>query len=428
MNSRLKEMTTPKFPLESVEQVAKACGVPDNVQILAAPVGMRDQLLQDIMPQEAAALILCVLYAEAKALNQEATAEGVLLLLSQKPPVSLRFHYQDEENIKQQLISILEEGLGKKLTQSELSLFEESRAVALGLAFFVCLRAGRSIKMADVAVSMNLESIRGETGAFDARLHELARPFPGQIESAANVRHLVNGSKVVTDEGRYRFGYDKKPRVQDAISVRATPQTHGGVRDIFHWAVAQIQHDLYQNTKNLFRTEYAMDALATALADMAHISERRSFRLNETRLSYGLPMNLVPDELGINYGLPIVQSTQAAEVAELKLMTLPSSALKQKGEVMAYHSVCRLIRILVLLDRVIAVEVLMCAQAMDIVKNVLSDLPFGKGTSAVHKRLRETVAFMDENRFVAPDMQEAERLLAEGELLTAAEEAIGRLQ
>ena len=56
-----------------------------------------------------------------------------------------------------------------------------------------------------------------------------------------------------------------------------------------------------------------------ALADLAHISERRSFRLDETKLSYGLPMNLVPDELGINYGFPIIQSTQAAEVAELHL-------------------------------------------------------------------------------------------------------------
>ena len=78
-----------------------------------------------------------------------------------------------------------------------------------------------------------------------------------------------------------------------------------------------------------------MNALATALADLTHISERRAFRLDDSKLSYGLPMNLVPDELGINYGFAIIQSTQAAETAEVKLLTLPTAAMKRNGECLA---------------------------------------------------------------------------------------------
>ncbi len=339
---------------------------------------------------------------------------------------ALPFEGGDEGAIAEALAAVLE--AGGELPEAERDIIGNSGCVTMGMAMYVCALAGRAVKTADIAVSMNLEAIRGELGAFDKRLQELGRPYPGQIESAENVRRVTAGSKLTTDEGRYAFGYDKKPRVQDAICVRATPQTHGGVRDIFHWCAAQVAADWNSRARELYRTEYAMDALATALADLAHISERRSFRLCETRLSYGLPMNLVPDELGINYGLPIVQSTQAAETAELKLLALPAAAIKRKNISLAYYSVSKQFELIRKLNRVMAVEILMSAQALDIVHAKIPAYPCGAGTAAAHQCLRGEISMMDENRFVAPDMIAAERLTADGAILKAVEAAVGTLK
>lgn len=309
----------------------------------------------------------------------------------------------------------------------------EALAAALGIsaeealkltAAFVYCDAKAAVKMADIAVAMNLEAIRGETGAFDLRLSAVARPFPGQIECAANVNALLQGSRVTTDEGRYGYGYDTHPRVQDAICVRATPQTHGGSRDFLNW----FKDCLEAPDCSPELLEYAANGLITALADLAHISERRAFRLNDTRLSYGLPMNLVPDAAGLNHGYPVVQSNQAAFVAELKLLTLPTAAVKRDTECMASYALFKLVKGMALLRKTLAIEVLMCAQAMDIVHAKIPEIPFGKGTQAVHDELRKTISLMTENRFVSPDMCEAERLVENGALLAAAEAAVGELR
>lgn len=419
MYYKIQEMTTVRFPMDSALDFAAACGVTKlSEQINQA--GTRDAFQDGRLPSEAAAMIFCALHREADRNQMGSLAEEILRILEQGAPEEIEFSFEEEDAIRRQAASQLERRRGAALTEAEQQLLREGTYLPIGLAAYACLRAGRSIRMADVATAMNLEAIRGELGAFDARLHELARPFPGQIQCAANVRCLTEGSKLVTEEGRRAYGYDKKPRVQDAICVRATPQTHGGVRDVFHWACRQVQTDLLQQAEHPYRTEYACNALGTALADLAHISERRSFRLDETKLSYGLPMNLVPDELGINYGFPIIQSTQAAEVAELKLLTLPDAAVKCCRESQPYSAASRILRILMLLDRVLAVEILMSAQGMDIVQAKIPDFPAGRGTSAVRARLRREVTLMDENRFAAPDMQEAERLVADGFLAAAA--------
>lgn len=288
-------------------------------------------------------------------------------------------------------------------------------------AYFECERA---VKTADIALAMNLEAIRGETGAFDPRLHDIARPFPGQIASAANVRVITDGSKATTQEGRYAFGYDTHPRVQDAICVRAAPQTHGGVRDFLRWFGTCLE----DTECTLPLIEYAAAGLLTALADLAHISERRAFRLNDTRLSYGLPMNLVPDHAGINHGFPVVQSNQAAFVAELKLLTLPAAAVKRGNEELADYSVFKILKALPLLRKTMAIEVLMCAQALDIVHARIPEFNFGKGTETAWKLVRRTVPPLTENRFVSPMMCESERLIENGALLQAVEETVGSLQ
>lgn len=318
------------------------------------------------------------------------------------------------------------EDAGCVLGQREREELDSGWAVLRALGPSVLKRVGRLLSYADLAAAMNLEAIRGELGAFDDRLHRLGRPYPGQIACAENIRRLVAGSEMVCDEGRYAFGYDKAPRVQDAICVRATPQTHGGVRDVFSFAQRQVEADLAEESRSMVRTELALTALLTALADLTHISERRTFRLNDTHLSYGLPMNLVMGDVGINHGFPVVQSTQAALTAELKLLTLPAQLLGEEST--AYFSWCKVIKAVELAERVLAVEILMAAQGMDIVAAALPQRSFGGGTEAARRCLRQRVATLTENRFMSPDMMAALELLQQGAILSAAEDAAGVLQ
>lgn len=332
-----------------------------------------------------------------------------------------------ERGIGNSLLHLLQEE-HVELPQDEQTYLENGWAVLYALGQQVIARTDRLLRYADLAVALNLEAVRGELGAFDDRLHRLARPFPGQIACAENVRRLVAGSDMTCDKGRFAFGYDKAPRVQDAICIRATPQTHGGVRDVFTFAKQQMEADMEAKDCSMARTELALSALITALADLAHISERRAFRLNDTHLSYGLPMNLVVGDVGINHGFPVVQSTQAALVAELKLLTLPAPLLRTGDESTAYLSLCKGMKAIALAERVLSVEILMSAQGMDIVASALPQFSFGGGTQAAHRCLRQRVAVLTENRFMAPDMMSTLELLQEGALLSAAEDAVGKLQ
>ena len=337
----------------------------------------------------------------------------------------LSYGFEDVVSVKGRVIAAL---TAQGVTQAEQELLRQRHFVNAGLALYVWFMAERFITTADLVTAMTLEAVRGERGAFDARLHELGRPFPGQIASAANVRQLIDGSEMTTEEGRRAFGYDKHPRVQDAISLRAAPQTHGGVRDVHAWLGACIREELQRGlVRDGLLLEYGVDWLLTALADLGNISEERTFRLTEEKFSYGLPTNLVFHQ-GYNHGYPVVQACQAAMLAELKLKALPSAAIKTGCGCMAYESCVRAVEALPLLCRVLATEALMAAQAMDIVQDRLRELSFGRGTRAAWQAMRTRVDVLVENRFVAPDMCAADELVWDGTLLAAAENAVGALQ
>ena len=333
-----------------------------------------------------------------------------------------------EHGTEKELAAALAAWAGEGLSPAGRERLEEGRAILHGLTRYALERTERLLKYADLALSMNLEAIRGEQGAFDDRLHSLARPFPGQIASAANVRRLLAGSQATTDEGRFAYGYDTAPRVQDAICLRAAPQTHGGARDVFTFTRDQAERDMAENSSSMARTELALSGLITALADLAHISERRGFRLNDSKLSYGLPMNLVVGDVGMNHGYPMVQASQAVSVAELKLMTMPAQLLRTTEESMTYFNLCKLLKAVALTERVLAVEILMSAQGMDIVLRKVPGMAFGAGTAAARQCLRQRVSVLERNRFMAPAMAAALELLESGELLQAAEDAVGPLQ
>jgi len=306
-------------------------------------------------------------------------------------------------------------------------------AVSTASALVALKRATDLVKNADITLSMMMEAIRGELGAFDARIHELGRPFPNQIKSAANVRQMLAGSQFTSEEGRQAFGGDHGPRVQDAISFRASPQTHGGVRDTIAWLAETLEKDINALPVHINpQTGYALDLMIIGLADLGNISERRTFRITDSGLSYGLPMNLVASDPGFNHGFPVVQAAATAVLAEVKTIAVPSVALNCLTDVAPYsyatfQSAAKALDVCELLVMVFAVELFMAAQGMDLVAARMSHLQPGKGTAAVLSAVRKTIPMTDKDRFVRTDLVESCRLISSGEVLKAAENAVGVL-
>lgn len=426
MQSFLEDIFRADFSPKYICQVAKNA-VPARRIERKVSFESASRLIDDsgvALPCDASMLVLAVLYIEAIAYGRDGIASAVKNILTDKKAPTLHCEMNSETVVLAELFTqLMDEGAQEK----DWKFVAGSRCVSNGVAWYTVSKAHEYMKVADITTALNLEAIRGEMRAFDDRLSSIARPFPGQIDCAHNVRTLVSGSMMTTDEVRYAFGYDTHPRVQDAICVRATPQTHGGARDVCYFAENIVKKAVVDGGSP-FSVEYALDGLDTAVADIAHICERRTFRLNDSRLSYGLPMNLTHGNTGINHGYPVVQSNQAALVAELKLLSLPCSVVKKYGECAAYYAGVKLLRGLPLFAKIMAIELLMTCQAMDIVKEKLPSFSFGKGTSAVFGKVRETISVMTENRFVSPDMNEADRLIVSGEVLNAAETAVGALR
>ena len=314
---------------------------------------------------------------------------------------------------------------------NDVSVTEKERSgfVSLAFAIFTYAKGIDLAKATDLSLSMNMEAIRGELGAFDDRLHSLGRPYAGQISSASNTRRLLENSEMTTEKGRLGYGYDKGPRCQDAISYRAAPQTHGGVRDNLDFLRRTIEESLEKGAVNPYQLKYALDAVMIGFADLGNISERRSFRLTDSHLSYGLPTNLVYENPGFNHGFPVIQAVGTAVLGELKTLALPTRLYGGKSSyIPTLVSGFKVVSALELLSKVIAVEVFMSAQGMELLKKEMETFSFGKGTSAAFEKLRTSVGVVKENRYVIPDLLESDKLIISGDLVAYVENKIGKLE
>ncbi|MFF2092736.1 aromatic amino acid lyase [Paenibacillus sp. NPDC058174] len=329
-----------------------------------------------------------------------------------------------------------EKGLSKlSCTIRDAAFITSLCCVSTAVAIYAVFEASRLTKTADICVAMQLEAIRGETGAFDGRLHELGRPYASQIEVADNVRRLISGSEFTTERGREAFGGDNGPRCQDAISIRAVPQTHGGVRDTVRWLKEQLDNEInaisHQSNPLL---GYLLNLLVIGLIDLGNISERRSFRLLDSKLSYGLPMNLVGENPGFNHGFPVIQASAAGVLGELKLLAVPNAAFAQydpitkKYRCATFASSLKTLNAISLLDKILGIEMYMAAQGMDLAKAKLTDFAFGAGSNQALHIFRRFVQTVKANRFASPDMAAAEKVVTEGIVLQAVENAIGQLR
>jgi histidine ammonia-lyase len=301
----------------------------------------------------------------------------------------------------------------------------------LGMLVLAAADTARLLATADIAAAMSVEALLGTDRAFAEELVAL-RPQQGQQRSAENLRRLLAGSPIVAS---HREG---DPRVQDAYSLRCAPQVVGAGRDALDYVDRVVLRELdaaIDNPVVLASGEVASngnfhgaplalaaDFLAVALAPVGAISERRLDRLLDSTRSHGLPPFLAA-EPGVDSGLMLAQYTAAALVAENRRLavpasadSIPTSAMQEDHVSMGWAAARKLRAVLANLGRILAIEITAAARALDL----RAPLSPAAGTGAVVARLRAEVPGAGSDRFLAPEMAAAERLVAEGVLVDAA--------
>ncbi|MEK6975468.1 MAG: histidine ammonia-lyase [Candidatus Thermoplasmatota archaeon] len=290
---------------------------------------------------------------------------------------------------------------------------------------------------AQVTAAMSVEALLGSVAPFDDRVHAL-RPHAGQRTVAANLRALTAKSEVV----KSHEGCD---RVQDAYSLRCTPQVLGPVRDTIENARAMLEVEVNSVTDNPlvfpdgtilsqgnFHGEilaFHLDFLAIAVSELASLAERRTERLVNPDLSEGLKPFLV-DSGGLNSGFMIAQYTSAALVSENKVLchpasvdSIPTSANQEDHNSMGSIAALKLLQVITNARSVIAIEALCAAQALD----YKAPLKPGKGSAAAQKRIRKDIPRLDRDRILSDDVGTMSSLLEGGALREAVAKAGVRL-
>ncbi|HVS12332.1 MAG TPA: histidine ammonia-lyase [Thermoanaerobaculia bacterium] len=297
-------------------------------------------------------------------------------------------------------------------------------------------RALELVRLVDVVATMSLEALRGSARPFDERIQEV-RPHPGQAIVARNVRRLLAGSEILES---HRFC----GRVQDPYSLRCMPQVHGASRDALAHAGDVVERELNSVTDNPLVFDdgsvisggnfhgqplaLALDYAAIALAELASISERRTYLLLGGH--DGLPL-LLMRETGVNSGFMMPQYTAAALVSENKVLCHPASvdsiptSLGQEDHVsMGSISALKLLDVLHNVEQVIAIELFTAAQALDF----RAPLRPGRGVGIAHAALRDEVPHREVDGDFEHDLQLCLESLRRGALLDAVESAVGALE
>ena len=296
---------------------------------------------------------------------------------------------------------------------------------------------------ADLTAAMSVEALLGTDAVFAADLQAL-RPHPGQARSAANLRALLAGSPIMASHRGQPGTPEECTRVQDAYSLRCSPQVHGAARDTLDHAALVAGRELAAAIDNPVVTEdgrvesngnfhgapigYVLDFLAIAVADVASMSERRTDRHLDVARSNGLPPFLAHDP-GVDSGHMIAQYTAAGIVSELKRLaapasvdSIPSSGMQEDHVSMGWHAARKLRRAVDGLGRVLAIELLTAARSLDL--RAVAPAP---ATAEVVAGLRHTVAGPGPDRHLAPEIEAALRYLTSGNAVAAAETVAGPL-
>jgi histidine ammonia-lyase len=297
----------------------------------------------------------------------------------------------------------------------------------LGMLLLGLDDAAKLFDLLDVSCALSVQALRGTDRVFYDEIHAL-RPHAGQRQSARNLTALLAGSPIVASH------LDDASQVQDAYSLRCSPQVHGAARDTFTYATSVAEVELGSAIDNpsvladgTLRSNgnfhgapiaYVLDFVAIALADAASISERRTDRMLDVARNYGLPPFLAGDA-GVDSGLMIAQYAQAALVGEMKRLatpasvdSIPSSAMQEDHVSMGWHAARKFRRALEAFANVIAIELLAASRAMAL----RAPLEASPVTAAVAKRVNELSGGPGPDRFLSPEIAAVAAAVRSGEL------------
>ena len=345
----------------------------------------------------------------------------------------------------------------------EASAIINGSTVSLAIAALAVEDARRILKHADIALAMSLEALRGELAAFDPRVHA-ARPHAGQARTARNLLRIAGDSKRCSEAARAVLYPDETrdpakpipPRVQDVYSLRCAPQVHGPVADALGYIDGILSVEMNAATDNPLMFEdgpgryvsisgghfhgayvaQAMDLLAIAMTDLGSISERRLARLIDPVMSYGLPRNLLSGQRGLNTGFATVQCSMSALVMENRTLSMPGSVDSIPGKGNAEDHVSnstwcarKARQIVENVEQIVAVEMLMAAQAFSLVSERSAAHPLGKGTRAAFDAIRAVIEpALEGDRWYHHELQAILELARSGRIAAAVEEAVGPLE
>ncbi|MCA1711717.1 MAG: histidine ammonia-lyase [Actinobacteria bacterium] len=310
----------------------------------------------------------------------------------------------------------------------------------LAMLMLACADLQLLLRTADLTAAMSLEALLGTDRVLAADLMAL-RPHPGQAVAAANMRRILADSPLVAS---HRGPEDA--RVQDAYSVRCAPQVAGAARDTLVHARLVAAREAASAIDNPVllpdgRVEsngnfhgaplaYVLDFLAIPLADVASMSERRTDRMLDAHRSHGLPAFLAHDP-GVDSGLMIAQYTQAGLVSDLKRLavpasvdSIPSSAMQEDHVSMGWSAGRKLLRAVDGLTRVLAIELLAAARALDLRAPVQP----AAATSAAVTALRTVVPGPGPDRYLSAEIEAAVEMVRSGAALAAVEAVTGPLE
>jgi histidine ammonia-lyase len=309
--------------------------------------------------------------------------------------------------------------------------------VMTAITALAVLDAARLTRAADIACAVSLEVLLGTRVEFDPRIHR-ARPHPGQAAAADNMFRITQDSAIVSS-------HKDCHRIQDAYTLRCSPQVHGASRDAVSHVLAVVETEMNSATSNplIFAdtgefllggnfhgqpVALAADYLCMAAAELANVSERRIERLVNPTLS-GLPAFLVADS-GLNSGFMIAQYTAAALVSENKVLahpasvdSIPTSANKEDHVSMGTIAARKCRSVVENAEHVLAIELLCGCQALDL----LTRGEPGRGTGAAYRTVRKSVDRLDRDRVLAKDIEAVAELIRSGAVERAVAEAVGPL-
>ncbi|MET0625927.1 MAG: histidine ammonia-lyase [Pyrinomonadaceae bacterium] len=288
-------------------------------------------------------------------------------------------------------------------------------------------RAWRLARAADVSGAMSLEALRGTPAAFDERIH-VARPHRGQVESAARLRALMDGSEIRASH------VEGDPRVQDAYSLRCMPQVHGAARDALAHAraVAEVETGGATDNPLVFAETgevisggnfhgaplaLAFDYSAIALVHLGNIVERRIDRLVNPDKNEGLPPFLTA-RAGVESGYMVPQIVAVALLNECKVLAhpastdnLPTDGGKEDHVSMGMTAALKLRRIVENVERVVAIELLAAAEGLE----HRAPLKPGRGVLLAHERVRRHAPRLTRDRPLSDDIERVARALRRGD-------------